>query len=232
MTILLAVGAIAGCIALLVWGVRRMDRQEKAKNEAYFVSMFPELQPYFHPAKVLAFARARLAGPKPRDGAKISNPAGFGVNSASVSFSRDKKARTVEAWRLLDEAGRQLAQFTFDADAKDAIFRVGVGKLRADLYADRVRYWHPDREFKWRAPGLWTFVTRVFERPVSTTDDGALGFSDSSSSGSRTAATAAAVAGIVAAGGTFDGGGASAAWDGRSGGSPDSEGATAGATSY
>ena len=230
---------VVGAITLAL----RATKRDRAKSEAYFLSMFPDLQPFFHPKNVQEFVRARLAQAPARSGMTVRSPPGFAAaHEAQVSFDIDKKGREREIWRLLDAGGKELARFLFEADAKDGMVRVGEGKFRVGRVPtdQRVRYWHPDREFKWTAPGLWKFVTRVSDEPIESTDRGT-SFSDSSSSSSstRTAATAAAAAGVVAAGGTFDGGGASAAWDeGRSGsdgggdsGSDTSTG-TAAATSY
>jgi uncharacterized membrane protein YgcG len=105
--------------------------------------------------------------------------------------------------------------------------RVGKGKLTATLNGPepRVRYWHPDREFKW-TPRNWKFTTRIADREVESSDSGTSFSSDSSSSSSTSsiATGAAAAAGIAAAGGAFDGGGASQAWDGS--------GTSSSATSY
>jgi hypothetical protein len=207
-------------IAAIVYGVVRLVRRANrsyaellAKNEAYFTSMFADLQPLYHPKNVLEFVRARLAQAPARGGMTMKGPPGFAASSARVSFETDKKGRERELWVLLDEAGSEISRFFFDADEKDGMVRVGEGKFRVGRKEDRVRYWHPDREFKWAPPNLWKFTTRVFDREVDT-DRGTVSYSDSSSSStSRTASTAAAAAGIVAAGGTFDGGGASAGWD-------------------
>jgi hypothetical protein len=226
-----AIAVVAG--SLIARHNRKATAASIARNEAMFASMFPDLQPYFHPRNVLEFVRARLAQAPAHGGMRMKNPPGFGVSMGEVSFDTDKKGRDRELWVLRDDAGHELSRFFFESDEKDGIVRVDEGKFRVSRAEDRVRYWRPDREFKWTPPGLWKFVTRVADEPMVSTDRG-LSFSDSPSSSpaSTAAATAAAVAGIAAAGGTFDGGGASAAWDGRSGSSPDSEGATAGATSY
>ena len=202
-------------IAFIIWHAIRDNRRNMAKQEAYFASMFPDLAPLYHPTHVLEFVRARLAQPPARGGMRMKKPPGFAAEYADVSFSTDKKGRERELWVLLDEAQREVSRFFFESDKKDGMVRVGEGKFRVARNQDRVRYWHPDREFKWTPPGAWKFTTRVFDQPVET-DHGMVTFSDSSSSSSRTAATAATAAGLVAAGGTFDGGGASAGWDGKS----------------
>lgn len=231
-------------IAAIVYGVVQLVRKANrnyaellAKNEAYFTSMFADLQPLYHPKNVLEFVRARLAQAPARGGMTMKSPPGFAASAARVSFETDKKGRERELWVLLDEADREISRFFFDADEKDGMVRVGEGKFRVGRKEDRVRYWHPDREFKWAPPSLWKFTTRVFDREVDT-DRGTTSYSDSSSSSSRTAATAAAAAGIVAAGGTFDGGGASAGWDDKSSSSSegadssDSSGTASATTSY
>ena len=226
---------VVGTIAFLFGLAVRAGRKLSAKQEAYFVSMFPDLQPYYHPKNVLEFVRARLAQPPARSGMSVRSPPGFpAAHEAQVSFDTDKKGRERETWRLLDAAGKELSRFFFQTDEKDGMVRVGDGKFRVSRVATvkRVRYWHPDREFKW-TPDAWKFVTRVFEQPVESSDSG-LRFGDSSpSSSSDTARTAAAAAGIAAAGGAFDGGGASATWsDGGRGDGDSGSSGTAGATSY
>jgi uncharacterized membrane protein YgcG len=216
-------------VALAMRAGKKMVAANQAKFEALFASMFPDLQPYYHPKNVLEFVRARRAQEPSRGGIRIRNPPGFSADAADVSFQTDSKGREHEVWHLLDATGQRLSAFMFESDEKDAMVRVGNGKFRVGRNEDRVRYWSPDREFKWTPPGNWKFVTPIAQDPVDT-DSGGLGFSDTSSSSSRTATVAAAAAGLVAAGGTFDGGGASASWDGKSGRESDSS--TAGATTY
>jgi uncharacterized membrane protein YgcG len=230
------IAVIAAFIGFVVWAVRRGSKwaaEMAAKQETLFSSMFPDLQPYYHPKNVLEFVRARLAQEPSRGGIRIKNPPGFPVDAADVSFQTDSKGREHEVWHLLDGTGQRLSAFMFESDAKDGMVRVGKGKFRVGRTEDRVRYWSPDREFKWSPPGLWKFVTPMSQEPFDSDRNG-MSFSDSSSSSvSRTATTAAAVAGIAAAGGAFDGGGASASWDGKSGGDADSPGSSAaGATTY
>jgi len=240
MTVLLVMGGVAALFVFLFWHTARHARQDREKQEAYFASMFPDLQPYYHPKNVLEFVRARLAQAPARGGMTMKDPPGFAAaHAAKVSFDVDKKGRERELWLLLDEGGRELTRFFFDSDAKDGMVRVGEGKFRVGRVGDRVRYWHPDRELKWTPPGMWKFVTRVAEQPMES-DRGSMSFGDSSSSSStsRAATTAAAATGIAAAGGAFDGGGASTSWDGQRGGSDSGEsesggsGSAAGATTY
>jgi len=230
------IAVVAAFIGFVVWVVRRGSKwaaEMAAKQEALFSSMFPDLQPYYHPKNVLEFVRARLAQEPSRGGIRVRSPPGFPVDAADVSFQTDSKGREHEVWHLLDGTGQRLSAFMFESDAKDGMVRVGNGKFRVGRTEDRVRYWSPDREFKWSPPGLWKFVTPISQEPFDSDRNG-MSFSDSSSSSvSRTATTAAALAGIAAAGGAFDGGGASASWDGKSGGDTDSSGSPAsGATTY
>jgi uncharacterized membrane protein YgcG len=184
---------------------RGADDRARQHDEALFVSMFPELQPYYHPARVAEYVAARLAKPLPRTGALWKHPPGFAAAAAGIRFKDEG-----EVVRLLDAAGALLTQFVFETHPEGGVIRVGKGKLTVDTRVPgepQVRYWHPDHEFKWMRQG-WKFLTRVAEGPF---DHDTSGFSDSSSS--SFASRGAAVAGFAAAGGTFDGGGASQAWD-------------------
>ena len=208
--------------AIIVFKVIQV-RWKVHRGEALFRSMFPELQPHLHPQKMLDFVVARLArGGKP---GVWEHPPGFADLSARISKADDR-----EQVALLDASGAQQAQFVFEKHAEGGVLRVGKGKVTVssrDLNNQRVRYWHPDREFKWkRRGGVWSFTSRMAEREIDSRDSDRTSFSSDSSSSydSSGARTAAAAAGIAAAGGTFDGGGASAAWDGagsgRGGASP------------
>jgi uncharacterized membrane protein YgcG len=202
---------VAGVIFFVARSAIRSARMSREKQEAYFVSMFPDLQPWFHPAKLVEFVTARLAKPPPPGGAKGKAPAGFAAPNSEVRFDTDSKGRPREAWTILDAVGNRLTQFLFETHPEGGVIRVGDGKFTVDTRVPaqpKVRYWHPDREFKW-TPALWRFTTRVAESSIDSSDSGTSWSSDSSS-GARTAAGAA---GIAAAGGAFDGGGASAAWD-------------------
>jgi len=220
----IAIAAVIGAgVFQFVMGVRT-QRRNVARNEALFVSMFPDLQPYFHPTKLIEFVRARLASRPPQGGKVWKNPPGFGVEDASIGFDNGR-----ESVQLRDAQGQVLADFFFEEHPEGGVIRFGKGKFTVNLreQVPRVRYWHPDREFKWSQPKGWTFVTRVADEPFSRSDSDS---SSSSSSGSSrdssisgTTAAAAGAAGIVAAGGAFDGGGASQAWDDSAG----SEGGTA-----
>lgn len=188
------------------WKVRR--------GEALFRSMFPELQPHLHPEKMLEFVVARLARSKRIEGL-WKNPPGFSDGSARISRV-DGREHVV----LLDAAGAERAQFVFEKHPEGGVLRIGKGKVTVssrDLNNQRVRYWHPDREFKWkRRGGVWTFQSRMSEREIESRDRTSFSSDSSSSSSSSSDFTrgAAVAGGIAAAGGTFDGGGANASWDG------------------
>jgi len=222
--------AVAVIVFIAVALVRRGARNDTGlgrktggrRAEALFVSMFPELQPHFHPERVIEFVRARQARTPKREGHTVRNPKGFAAAAAEVRF--DDKGR--EQWRLLDEAGAVLAQFRYEDHREGAALRVGQGKLTVNLKdraRPRVRYWHPEREFKWQER-IWVFQTTMSESPFESSSDSS-SFSSSSSSFSPGAAAGAAA--IVAAGGTFDGGGASAGWDAERGESGGDSGGTA-----
>ncbi len=189
------------------WKVRR--------GEALFRTMFPELQPHLHPQKILDFVVARLARGNAPTGAWKSPP-GFADGSARIS-----KVDGREHVTLLDAAGAQRAQFVFERHAEGGVLRVGKGKVTVstrDVNNQRVRYWHPDREFKWkRRGGVWSFVSRMADREIESSDRSSFSNDSSSRYDSGSARTAAAASGIAAAGGSFDGGGSSASWDGGSG---------------
>jgi hypothetical protein len=213
-------------------------RAEEDRAEAMFRAMFPELQPHFHPERVDEYVFARLdrlkQEPKPGtfagshrllDAKTVwKNPPGFPDAESATLETTEKGERTV----LLDSAQKPLAEFLFQARPEGGgVVRLGKGKLTATRDAkDRpsVRYWHPDREFKWKWPKDWKFTSRMSEEPISSTESGS-SFSSSSSS-SPAAPAAAAAAGLAGLGGTFDGGGASQGWDDR-GGSAGGESSTA-----
>jgi len=216
----LAFVGIAGYLAYSY--LRRKAQGEKA--EAMFRSMFPDLQPYFHPAKLLDYVRARQAR-EPTPGFPWQDPPGFA--GAKASFEKiDGRERVT----LLDAAGTLLGQFFFEDHPEGGVLRVGQGKFTVNTTVQpRVRYWHPDREFKWSPRKGWTFQTRVAESSIDSSDRGTSWSSSSDSSASR----AASVAPFAGAGGAFDGGGASQAWDGAErGGAGSSEGASSSAPAY
>jgi hypothetical protein len=209
-------------------------QREGEKSEALFKTMFPELQPHFHPGSVVDYVIARIGKGKAFKGSW--SPRGFPAATTAILEPTPKGERTI----LQDASGAVIGEFLFDWGDKTptvGIVRVGKGKFRVKHRAGKApwaSYWHPDREFDWRGPMLWTFRSHVADDSISSSDHGT-SWSSSSSSPSTTAAAAAATAGIVAAGGTFDGGGASAAWDGggtsSSSGSDSSPGDSSSSTS-
>lgn len=230
----LLIAAVA--IAVVVFFVRRAKsgatassasgagggRAEKA--EALFVSMFPDLQPHFHPEKLVAYVTARRGRRPPSGRHAWKDAPGFAVASVDIRMEKGR-----EECALVDEQGARLAQFRYEEQPEGGVLRLGAGKFTVTLAKagdPAVRYWHPEREFKWTRRGGWRFKTPVADRPFESSDSGT-SFSSSSSDGtSRTATAAAAGAAVVGMGGTFDGGGASAGWDGPAAGEPGSEGAS------
>lgn len=213
---------------------RRRGAQEteklRGKNEALFRAMFPELQPHFHPERMVEFALARLNRSWSVKPAHWENPPGFPAAAVAEVKAEGERERV----RLLDATGKLLHEFTFEKHAEGGAIRFGKGKITVDIRKPpqpRVRYWHPDREFKWSRAG-WIFKTPVADEPFESSSSSS-SFSSSSSDSSRSAAAA----GIAGLGGTFDGGGASAGWDeSTQGGSSGSAGgesiaSTAGASS-
>ena len=69
-----------GVIALMVWGVRRSLKETAVsaqRNEALFQSLFPDLQPHFHPERLHEFVKrwqGRKTMPLP---STWMNPPGF-----------------------------------------------------------------------------------------------------------------------------------------------------------
>jgi hypothetical protein len=191
------------------------------RMEALFRASFPELQPHFHPARVHEFVNARRSRTPSGSPFTWNKPPGFPAAARAelaLEGMRDKV-------RLLDAAGTLLAEFVFEEHKDGGVVRLGKGKFTVNVKGPepRVRYWHPEREFKW-TPGKWSIKTGMSDSPLdsSSATETSSSTSDRGWSSSSTTTAAAAGTGIVAAGGTFDGGGASAAWDsggGSSGGS-------------
>ena len=206
-------------IIVMVRSARRSAEEvelARKKQEALFEASFPELQPHFHPEKVLQFVNAQRARKATMDTSTWNNPAGFSA-AAIAEFAADPKG---EAVRLLDAAGSLLARFIFQETPEGGVIRMGAGKFTVNLKDAAVRYWHPEREFKWSRLKGWRVLTTLSDRSIDSTDRGTSFSSDSSSSSTATTAAAAgAAAALVAgAGGAFDGGGSSGAWDGSASG--------------
>ena len=205
------------------------------RSEAYFKAMFPELQPHFHPEKLVKFVRDRNGRKSVGDGYRWNPPPGFLTAAAVVATVAGR-----ERIRLLDAAGAPLVEFDYEQAPTGAAMRVGRGKLTTVLdeqHNPRVRYWHPEREFKWSRKGGWKFTTPMADKEIDSDNSGSRFSSDtcrSSSTGSYVAGAAAAGAAaamVSGAGGAFAGGGASGDWDGAAaaGSEGDSGG---GATAY
>ena len=238
------VACAIGFALLLAWrrrkgGERRAGpaaaKHPAQRSDAYFRTMFPELQPYFHPEKVVRFVRERNGTRDVVDGYTWRDAPGFNTATAVAAISGGR-----ERIRLTDSAGALVAEFDYERQPNGAALRVGRGKLTAVLEVGnnpRVRYWHPEREFKWSRKGGWQFTTPMTESAFDSDDRGSRWSNDSASpasssssgSGGRVAAAAATAALVSGAGGAFAGGGASDQWDAAAGN--DADPAT-GATAY
>ena len=210
----------AVAIAVVVFFVRRAKAggsgaaaaggNGSEKAEALFVSMFPDLQPHFHPENLVDYVKGRRGRRPPSGRHTWKDAPGLGVAAVDILMDKGREECT-----LLDSDGVRLAQFRYEEQADGGVLRVGAGKFTVTLARPddpAVRYWHPEREFKWTRKGGWRFKTPVADRPIDSSDSGTSW--SSSDSPSRTATAAAAGAAVVGMGGTFDGGGASAGWDG------------------
>lgn len=232
----LVLAAIAVAVVALAWLAGRIVRGRRApgaagdaprdKGEALFVSMFPELQPHFHPENLVAYVAARRGRTPSRDGFTWKNAPGFGGLPVDIRFAKDG-----EECALLGATGLALAKFRYEGRPDGAVIRHGDGKFTVDLGNARdpaVRYWHPEREFQWTRLGGWRFKTPVAESPFVSSDR--VGDSGPSISFDDSGAQPSAFAG---GGGTFDGGGASGGWGaqpaGGEPGSPSDTGDAAGA---
>jgi hypothetical protein len=211
---------LVGVIFLfVVFTIAKAFRQTRAgtaaqrKQDALFQASFPELQPHFHPRNVLLFVAAWRARVGHARASEWSKPAGLGVDRARIGGATEK-GHPVE---LLDAAGVVLARFLLlETPDGGGVLRVGSGKLTVNVRDSAVRYWHPQREFKWSRAKGWRVLNTMTDRGIESSDSG-LSLSRDSSSSSSGAGAAAAAAGAVAvagAGGAFDGGGSSSSWDG------------------
>jgi uncharacterized membrane protein YgcG len=209
------VGLFAVLIVGVIVGIRKDAARGSAsrqRQEALFQASFPELQPYFHPENVLAFAQAWFARPYASGDFEWERPTGFAA-AARARFTKVDKGLQAE---MLDGAGNVLTRFLLQDHHEGAALRIGPGKMTVNLKDSAVRYWHPQREFKWSKAKGWRVINALSDRGIDSTDHGTTFSSDSSSSSSSAASDVAAVAGVAAvvgAGGAFDGGGSSASWD-------------------
>jgi hypothetical protein len=180
------------------------------RQEALFVSTFPELQPHFHPEKVLQFVNGWRMRPAKADTAVWNDPPGFAPSRVRLMPTAEKG----QPAELLDGAGAVLASFILQDHPEGGVIRVGSGKLTVNVQNAAVRYWHPQREFKWSRAKGWRVIHSLSDRPIESNDRGTSFASDGpSSSFSSSPSSSASAAAIAGAGGTFDGGGASAGWD-------------------
>jgi hypothetical protein len=184
---------------------QKAQAEDAEKAEAMFKSMFPELQPHFHPSRVVEHVQARVRrGPV---GGTWEDPPGFPAAKRAVIEDTPKGERTV----LEDASGAYLAEFLYlEGDRPDVLglLRIGPAKYRVTL-GDRASYWHPHREFKWKGPGRWTFTSRVADDSIDS-DDRGTSWSDTSSSSTssmRTAALAGGAAGVAGAAAAAESGG-------------------------
>jgi hypothetical protein len=211
----LFIGLVVWIIRKAIKGIRegmRVAAEQARKNEALYQSMFPDLQPHFHPKGLHEFTKAWRARASATEPYTWMNPPGF-AGAAKADVLIGTKGELV---RLFDAAGALLTEFALAQHNEGANIRVGQGKFTVntkDRQDDRVRYWHPNREFKWTRIKGWRFTTPVSDRSIDSNDSG----TSYSSSSTSTAGAAAAAAGVAGLGGAFDGGGASAGWDGGGG---------------
>lgn len=210
------VGLVSIFIIAFVFAIRgtrkamRLAAENAKKNEALYQSMFPDLQPDFHPRGLHEFVNAWRARKSATEPYTWMNPPGFARATKADVLIGTKG----EFFRLIDAAGALLTEFALAPHNEGAAIRVGQGKFTVnikDKQDKRVRYWHPKREFKWSERKGWRFTTPVTDRSIDSNDSGT---SYSNTSTSSTVGAAAAAAGVAGLGGTFDGGGASAGWDG------------------
>ena len=79
------------------------------RSDAFFRTMFPELQPYFHPEKVVRLVRERNGTRNVTDGHTWRNLPGFETATATVVISGGR-----ERIRLTDSAGALVAEFDYE----------------------------------------------------------------------------------------------------------------------
>jgi uncharacterized membrane protein YgcG len=227
-------GVLALLVGIVLWsvikGVRSAigtvrgvteARGAQKRQEALFATTFPELQPHFHPEKVLQFLnawRSRTARPET---VEWNNPPGFGQARMRLMPKTDKG----QPAELLDAAGEVVSAFILQDNPEGGVIRLGSGKLTANLRDSAVRYWHPQREFKWSRAKGWRVINSLSDRGIDS-DDRGMSFSSDSSLSSSSTASRAATGAVPGAGGAFDGGGSSSSWDGGSDSTSGSESRT------
>lgn len=188
--------AVIGVGGWYFWFHRKQQKaiaEDAEKAEAMFKSMFPELQPHFHPERVVQHVQARAKrGPI---GGTWEDPPGFPAAKRAVMEDTPKGERTV----LEDAAGGALAEFLYlEGDRPDVLglLRIGPAKYRVNKLG-HASYWHPNREFKWKGAGRWTFTSRVADDSIDS-DDRGTSWSERTSTMS-TAALAGGAAGVAGA---------------------------------
>lgn len=217
--------AVVAAIMVAVWRKRRAAGARPApraagapdnRSDAFFRAAFPELQPHFHPWNAVRFVRDCNGRTGVADGHRWEAPPGF--DKAALARVRMVEGR--ERIALFDAAGAALVEFDYERQPAGAAIRVAGGKLTVVLEPQndpRVRYWHPDHEFKWSKKDGWRFTTPVADKPIEDDGRGMRFSNDSGSSGGGSSSIgreAAAAAFVAGAGGAFAGGGASGDWDG------------------
>ena len=209
---LIGAAAIGGILYKIFVGVRGVGRaigasRNQSRQEALFKASFPELQPRFHPERILQFVTAWLQHRGNASAFEWKKPPGLGVSTARVS-AHGEKGRDIE----LLEANQVVSRFLLKSDGRDMVIRLGPGKFTINVKDKAVRYWHPEREFKWSKQKGWRVLTSLSQRPIDSNDRGTTFSSDSPSSSFSSSGARAGAAAVAGAGGTFDGGGASDSW--------------------
>lgn len=195
-----------------------------AKGEALFKSMFPDLQPYFHPARLAQWLAAyrerkgRMVGDLPR----MDRPVPGFPEAQRCELLPDDNRKYV---RVLDAEGLPCCEFHLEEERFGAMLATTAGSFRVDLDNPddpAISFRASDREFDWSRKGGWRFRTPVAEQGIDSYDDGLRWSDDAHSSSSSSPASGM----IVAAGGAFGGAGASGAWDEAHGESTSAQGDT------
>jgi len=232
--VLTFVGLIVAAVASVAVSAARQRRRADAgksqakpfdqRGDAYFKAMFPDLQPWFQPENAVRLVRDRKGRINVGDGSSWKYPSGFGAAEARIGMFNGR-----EHVRLFDGAGVLLTEFDYQDLPDGGALRIGRGKLTVVIDVPtnpRVRYWHPEREFKWSRKDGWQFKTHLSEDSMGS--NGALDFSADMPSGGGNGFSGPA-APVSLEGGTFAGGGASGDWDSAPGAT---DGGNAGATAY
>jgi len=187
----------------------QIGAKARKRDEALFVSMFPDLQPHFHPEALVQFVRANLGRKRSAQPVQWQRPPGFGVPVLEIQPGTERIVHV-----LRSDTGDALSTFEYDDHPEGGVLRVGKGKFTVNVKdaVPRVRYWHPEREFKWSEKKGWVFTTAMAAAPfaASSDNDRSRG-SDSTDWTSRDRGDSREA--FAGGGGTFDGGGASGGWD-------------------